>query len=91
MRIIGIDTATSAASVALVNDGIVVAEKSNPSHGPGRNGDRHPAKSNHAETILLLLESLLQSTGISLDDIDGIALSIGLPGALFRPRLCRCC
>jgi tRNA threonylcarbamoyladenosine biosynthesis protein TsaB len=86
MRIIGIDTATTTASVALVNDGIVVAEKSNPSHAPGSNGDQHTGKGNHAETILLLLESLLQSAGISLPDIDGIALSIG-PGSFTGLRI----
>jgi tRNA threonylcarbamoyladenosine biosynthesis protein TsaB len=86
MRIIGIDTATISASVALVHDGIIVAEKSNPNDGAGRNGDRHPGKSNHAETILLLLESLLESAGISLQDIDGIGLSIG-PGSFTGLRI----
>jgi tRNA threonylcarbamoyladenosine biosynthesis protein TsaB len=86
MRIIGIDTATTAASVALVHDGTIVAEKSNPDDGAGGNGDRRPSKSNHAETILLLLESLLQSAGLSLQDIDGIALSIG-PGSFTGLRI----
>jgi tRNA threonylcarbamoyladenosine biosynthesis protein TsaB len=83
MRIVGIDTATTAASVALVDDGIVVAEKSHP---PGGNGDRNQSKSNHAETILPLLESLLESAEMSLQDIDGIALSIG-PGSFTGLRI----
>jgi tRNA threonylcarbamoyladenosine biosynthesis protein TsaB len=86
MRIIGINTATTAASVALVHDGTIIAEKSNPNDGAGSHGDRHPGKSNHAETILLLLESLLQSAGISLQGIDGIALSIG-PGSFTGLRI----
>ena len=77
MRIVGIDTATTTAIVALVDNGIVIAEKSHPSRGPVGNGDRHHGKSNHAETILPLLESLLQSTGMSLQDVGGLALSIG--------------
>jgi tRNA threonylcarbamoyladenosine biosynthesis protein TsaB len=86
MRIVGIDTATTAASVALVDNGIVIAEKSHPSRGPVGNGDRHHGKSNHAETILPLLESLLQSTGMSLQDVGGLALSIG-PGSFTGLRI----
>jgi tRNA threonylcarbamoyladenosine biosynthesis protein TsaB len=86
MRIIGVDTATAAASVALLDGGIIVAEKTNSGDVPGDNGARHPGKSNHAETLLLLLESLLQSAGISLQDIDGIALSIG-PGSFTGLRI----
>jgi tRNA threonylcarbamoyladenosine biosynthesis protein TsaB len=86
MRIIGIDTATTAASVALVDNGIVIAEKSHPSPGPAGNGERYDSKSNHAETILPLLESLLQSTGMSLQDVSGIALSIG-PGSFTGLRI----
>ena len=86
MRIIGIDTATTAASVALVDNGLLISEKSNPSRAPANNGDRPKAKSNHAETILPLLESLLESTGISLQDINGLAFSIG-PGSFTGLRI----
>jgi tRNA threonylcarbamoyladenosine biosynthesis protein TsaB len=86
MRIVGIDTATTAASVALVDNGIVIAEKSHPGRVPVGNGDRHHGKSNHAETILPLLESLLQSTGMSLQDVGGLALSIG-PGSFTGLRI----
>jgi tRNA threonylcarbamoyladenosine biosynthesis protein TsaB len=86
MRIIGIDTATKAASVALVDDGIVIAEESHPSRAPADNGDRHHDKSNHAETILPLLDSLLQSTGMSLQEVNGLALSIG-PGSFTGLRI----
>jgi tRNA threonylcarbamoyladenosine biosynthesis protein TsaB len=86
MRIIGIDTATAAASVALVDGGAIVAEKTHSSDVAGGKGDGHPGKNNHAETILLLLESLLQSAGISLQGIHGIALSIG-PGSFTGLRI----
>lgn len=86
MRIIGIDTATTAASVALVDNGLLISEKSNPSRPPVNNGDRPNGKSNHAETILPLLQSLLESTGISLQDINGLALSIG-PGSFTGLRI----
>jgi tRNA threonylcarbamoyladenosine biosynthesis protein TsaB len=86
MRIIGIDTATAAASVALVDGGAIVAEKTHSSDVAGGKGDGHAGKNNHAETILLLLESLLQSAGISLQGIHGIALSIG-PGSFTGLRI----
>ena len=86
MRIIGIDTATATASVALVGHGIIIAEKSHPSRAAAGNGDRYPAKSNHAERILPLLESLLESTGMSLQDIDGLAIAIG-PGSFTGLRI----
>jgi tRNA threonylcarbamoyladenosine biosynthesis protein TsaB len=84
--IIGIDTATTAASVALVDNGLLISEKSNPSRAPGGNGNRQHSKSNHAETILPLLESLLQSTEMSLENINGLALSIG-PGSFTGLRI----
>jgi tRNA threonylcarbamoyladenosine biosynthesis protein TsaB len=86
MRVIGIDTATTVASVALVDNGLVISEKSHPNCASASNGDRHISKSNHAETILPLLESLLESTGMSLQDINGLAVSIG-PGSFTGLRI----
>jgi tRNA threonylcarbamoyladenosine biosynthesis protein TsaB len=86
MRIIGIDTATTVASVALVDNGLVISEKSHPSRETASDGDRHISKSNHAETILPLLESLLESSGMSLQAISGLAVSIG-PGSFTGLRI----
>jgi tRNA threonylcarbamoyladenosine biosynthesis protein TsaB len=86
MRIIGIDTATTTASVALVDNGLVVSEKISPGGAAANNGHRPNGKSNHAETILPLLQSLLESTGLSLQDINGLAFSIG-PGSFTGLRI----
>jgi tRNA threonylcarbamoyladenosine biosynthesis protein TsaB len=86
MTVIGIDTATTVASVALVDNGLVISEKSHPRREPASDGDRHVSKSNHAETILPLLESLLESTGMSLQGISGLAVSIG-PGSFTGLRI----
>jgi tRNA threonylcarbamoyladenosine biosynthesis protein TsaB len=86
MRIIGIDTATTTASVALVDNGLVISEKSSSGRAPASNGHGPNGKSNHAETILPLLESLFESTGLSLQDINGLAFSIG-PGSFTGLRI----
>lgn len=86
MRIVGIDTATSTASVALIDKGRLISEKTYPGRdcigdGKGRNG-----KGNHAETLLSLIELLFEGTGTSLQDISGLALSIG-PGSFTGLRI----
>jgi tRNA threonylcarbamoyladenosine biosynthesis protein TsaB len=85
MRIIGIDTATTVASVALIDNGLLISEKGSPSRAAVKN-DGSYAKSNHAETVLPLLQSLLESAGLSLQDINGLAFSIG-PGSFTGLRI----
>jgi tRNA threonylcarbamoyladenosine biosynthesis protein TsaB len=86
MRVIGIDTATTTASVALIENGLLVAERIEPSLGPEDNGKKFNKKSNRAEIIIPLIESLLESAGVLLQDITGFAISIG-PGSFTGLRI----
>jgi tRNA threonylcarbamoyladenosine biosynthesis protein TsaB len=86
MRVIGIDTASATASVALVENGLLLSEKTDLRYESTSNAIRRSSKSNHAETILPLIELLFESTGVSLQDITGFALSIG-PGSFTGLRI----
>jgi tRNA threonylcarbamoyladenosine biosynthesis protein TsaB len=86
MRVIGIDTASATASVALVENGLLLSEKIDLRCAPAGNAIRRTSKNNHAETILPLIELLFESTGLSLQDITGFALSIG-PGSFTGLRI----
>jgi tRNA threonylcarbamoyladenosine biosynthesis protein TsaB len=83
MRILGLDTSTSVASVAISEDGRIVAEDFYPRQGTA---ERSGAKSNHAEIILPLIDSVLQRAGIGLNNVAGIAASIG-PGSFTGVRI----
>jgi tRNA threonylcarbamoyladenosine biosynthesis protein TsaB len=86
MRILGIDTATPTASVALIDDQKLLAEQI---HGQARiAGDKATPqpKGNHAEVILPLIRSLLDRASLSLEELSGIALSIG-PGSFTGLRI----
>jgi tRNA threonylcarbamoyladenosine biosynthesis protein TsaB len=83
MRILGLDTSISVASVAISEDGRIVAEDSYPRKG---SADGSGAKSNHAEIILPLIDSVLHRAGIGLSDVAGIAVSIG-PGSFTGIRI----
>jgi len=86
MRILGIDTASPTASVAIVEDGALVAEEIH-----GRAG-AHPGKilpalkGNHAEIVLPLIQSVLAKSKSALDELAGIAVSIG-PGSFTGLRI----
>jgi tRNA threonylcarbamoyladenosine biosynthesis protein TsaB len=75
MRILGIDTATSAASVALLENGAIIADEIHLQ-----------PKAGHAEIILTLVEVVFAKARASLADIDGIAVSIG-PGSFTGLRI----
>ena len=83
MRILGLDTSISVASVAINEDGRIVAEDFYPRQGTA---DGSGAKSNHAEIILPLIDSVLQRAGIGFTDVTGIAVSIG-PGSFTGVRI----
>lgn len=86
MKILGIDTATATASVALVEDGRLLLEEV----GGGRHqrGDSPPAtdKANHAEVLLPLIDRLLQRSAIPFSEISAVAISIG-PGSFTGLRI----
>jgi len=78
--VLGIDTATAAASVALVEGGRLVLEevRSAPKQSKGRG--------NHAEILIPLVETVLNKAGLSLSDVSGFAVSIG-PGSFTGLRI----
>ena len=75
MRILGIDTATSTASVALIEDGAIIADEM-----------CLQPKAGHAEIILTLVEAVFTEGRASLSDLDGIAVSVG-PGSFTGLRI----
>ena len=86
MKVIGIDAASGAASVALVENGLLLSEKTELFSNFPSGTVRHSSKSNRAETLLPLIEELFESTGVSLQDVTGFALSIG-PGSFTGLRI----
>lgn len=86
MIILGLDTATPTASVALVKDGELIAEQVyDQSRKPEQRSRSHP-KGNHAEIVLPLIQSILAQAQISLTALSGLALSIG-PGSFTGLRI----
>ncbi len=86
MRILGVDTATSTASVALIDNGRLVAEETSSASGSANAGNGHHFSGNHAEIILPLIQSVLRSAGVSLTEISCLAVSIG-PGSFTGLRI----
>ena len=83
MKILGLDTSISVASVALIEDGRIVAEDFYPRQGLL---DSSGGKSRHTEIILPLIDSMLQGARVGLSEIAGIAVSIG-PGSFTGVRI----
>jgi tRNA threonylcarbamoyladenosine biosynthesis protein TsaB len=84
MRTLGIDTATSTASVALVENGTIVADEPRTFCSPESKISR--PKAGHTEIILPLIESVLAAAHCSFANIDAIAVSIG-PGSFTGLRI----
>ncbi len=73
MRILAIDTATEACSVALLTDTGMIGEWREVGRG-------------HAETLLPMIDAILAEGGMTLERLDAIAASIG-PGAFTGVRI----
>ncbi|HWO41331.1 MAG TPA: tRNA (adenosine(37)-N6)-threonylcarbamoyltransferase complex dimerization subunit type 1 TsaB [Candidatus Eisenbacteria bacterium] len=83
MRILGLDTATAVASVALVENGVVVAQEA--ADGTSRAGSGvHAGK--HATVLLPLIDTVLHRCGVALNDLSALAVSIG-PGSFTGLRI----
>lgn len=83
MRILGLDTSISVASVAISEDGQLVAEDFYPRKGSAEGSG---GRSNHAEIILPLVDAVLRRAGTELSELAGIAVSIG-PGSFTGVRI----
>jgi tRNA threonylcarbamoyladenosine biosynthesis protein TsaB len=85
MRTLGLDTATSVASVAVMEDGELSAEETypSPSHGLALCGSK---RAHHAEVILPLIETVLSRRGLTAGELSGLAVSIG-PGSFTGLRI----
>lgn len=82
MRILGIDSATPCASVALLENDRLLARRRYP--------DKHSAdglnQRNHAAFMVPLISDVLREAGLSCGDLDRIAVSIG-PGSFTGVRI----
>ena len=74
MRVLGIETATSIASVGIVDADHVAAEQTLPMRG------------NHARTLLPLIDEVLAAAGMGVRDLGLLAVSIG-PGSFTGLRI----
>lgn len=84
MRILGIDTAVPAASVALVDDDELLAEETREAPANGAATINPPG--NHAETLIPLIARLLRRACLTVEQLSGIAVSIG-PGSFTGLRI----
>ena len=86
MRIIGIDTSITTASVALTENGQLIAEEIHSTRGSATHPQAIHLKANHAEVILPLIAALLRKSATSLRDVSAFAVSIG-PGSFTGIRI----
>jgi len=74
MKILALDTATEACSVALITDADVIGRWREVGRG-------------HAEEILGMVDTTLAEAGVTLGSLDAIASSVG-PGSFTGVRIC---
>lgn len=86
LMVLGIDTATATASVALVEEGRLVAEEVRPAQGRAVGPLAPEGRGNHAEILLPLIDLVLKKGGLSLSEISAFAVSIG-PGSFTGLRI----
>ncbi|MBI2367700.1 MAG: tRNA (adenosine(37)-N6)-threonylcarbamoyltransferase complex dimerization subunit type 1 TsaB [Deltaproteobacteria bacterium] len=86
MRIVGIDTSSATASVALLEDGQLIAERCHPGSIAGDVAGLAGFKSNHAAVLIPLIESAVRQARVSLPEVSGIAVAIG-PGSFTGLRI----
>lgn len=74
MKLLGIDSSGLVASVAIVGDGVMVAEYTTN------------FKKTHSQTLLPMIDAIVTMTGIDLNDMDAIAVAAG-PGSFTGLRI----
>ena len=85
MRILGIDSATNSASVALIDDETVIDEQRWDKRQLPNDAGRH-SLGNCAEIVVPLINSLLEERQLTPADLSAIAVSIG-PGSFTGLRV----
>jgi len=85
MTILGIDTATSQASVALLRDDEMIAKQIYP-ESESTDPSSSARQKNHSEILIPLIKAVLDEAGIALRDLAGVAVSIG-PGSFTGVRI----
>jgi len=86
MRVVGIDSSGATASVALIEDGQLIAERIHPDSETVRHAGPAGVKSNHAEVLLPLIEAVLTEARLTFTELSGLALTIG-PGSFTGLRI----
>jgi len=74
MKVLAVETATALQSVAILDDGDVLARSDQDSKG------------SHARWLIPAIDRLLAGTGLTLERLDGLAVSIG-PGSFTGLRV----
>ncbi|MFQ5840993.1 MAG: tRNA (adenosine(37)-N6)-threonylcarbamoyltransferase complex dimerization subunit type 1 TsaB [Thermodesulfobacteriota bacterium] len=74
MRVLGIDTSTSCGSIGLIEDEQILCEYS------------LDGKASHSERVLRTIDRVLEDSGVSIGDMDGLVVSRG-PGSFTGLRI----
>ncbi|WP_227764694.1 tRNA (adenosine(37)-N6)-threonylcarbamoyltransferase complex dimerization subunit type 1 TsaB [Zhaonella formicivorans] len=74
MRVLGLDSATNVASVAVVEEDRLIAELT------------FNTKKNHSQRLMPMLSWMLEEAQITLDELDGLAVAVG-PGSFTGLRI----
>ena len=85
MTVLGIDTATSRASVALIDDDKLIAKRTYPESDSNRSS-KIPDQKNHSEILIPLIRAVIDEGGITLRDLAAVAVAIG-PGSFTGVRI----
>jgi tRNA threonylcarbamoyladenosine biosynthesis protein TsaB len=85
MRLLGVDTSSSHASVAIVENGRLISEKMHRPDASITTSAAH-SRNNHAAILVPLIDSALGGAALTLSDISGFAVAIG-PGSFTGLRI----
>jgi tRNA threonylcarbamoyladenosine biosynthesis protein TsaB len=85
MRVLGVDSASSCASAAIIEEGRLLSETM---HRPAAFsvGTAAGSRNDHSENLLPLIDQALHASALTLRDIDGYAVAIG-PGSFTGLRV----
>lgn len=83
MKVLGLDTSTALLSAAIVDGGVLAAERTRESVRPR---DRRPGRSNHAEGLLPLIGEVLDGAGTAFSSLSLLGVAVG-PGSFTGLRI----